>query len=107
MWGKSLHPYHRKRTSYIPTGYTHSYAQLYTHENTHMYTKSSKNNHKKVRNPIEKWTKDTNTQFAEKEIQMPRKYIIGCLTSFTIKEAQIKTLRKLFLTYQIGKNPKA
>lgn len=61
-----------------------------------MYTKSSRNNPKKDRNPVEKWTMDTNTQFAEKEIQMPRKYTIGCLTSFTIKEAQIKTLRKLF-----------
>lgn len=40
-----------------------------------------------------KWTK---TQFTEKEIEMPLKYIVGYLTSFIIREMEIKTLRNHF-----------
>lgn len=76
---------------------THMYMHNYTHtyENIHI-EKELKNNHEKDKKPIEKWTKDTKTQFTEKEMQMSHKYIIGYFTSVIMREIQIKTLRNLF-----------
>lgn len=40
---------------------------------------------------VGKWTRDPNTQFTEKEIQITHKRMKGCSTSFIIRKMQIKS----------------
>lgn len=43
---------------------------------------------------VGKWTRDPNTQFTEKEIQMAHKHMKGCSTSFTMRKMQIKSTQR-------------
>jgi hypothetical protein len=48
---------------------------------------------------MKKWTKELNRVFAKKEVQIaknPKKHMKKC--SFTIKEMQIKTMLRFYLT---------
>jgi hypothetical protein len=47
---------------------------------------------------MKKWENELNRAFSKKEIQMTKKHMKKCSTSLVIKEVQIKTMLRFFLT---------
>ena len=43
---------------------------------------------------VEKWSRDTSTQFKEKEIRIAHKHVKGCSTSFKVRKKQIKSAQR-------------
>jgi hypothetical protein len=65
---------------------------------TRIYRKLKKLNFPKINEPIKKWATELNRTFLKEEVQKGKKHMKKCLPSLAIKEMQIKTTLRLYLT---------
>jgi hypothetical protein len=68
-----------------------------------IYRELKKLNSSKINYPMKKWANEMNRAFSKEELQMAKKknqtnHMKKCSTSLTIKEMQIKTVLRFYLT---------
>jgi hypothetical protein len=66
---------------------------------TRIYREHKKLNSPQINKPIKKWATELNRSLSKKEIQMAKKHMKQCSPSLAIKEIQIKTTLRSYLTY--------
>jgi hypothetical protein len=65
---------------------------------TRIYRELKKLNSSKINELIKQWATELNRTFSKEEIQMAKKHMKKCLPSLAIKEMQIKTTLRFYLT---------
>jgi hypothetical protein len=65
---------------------------------TRIYRKLKKVNSPKISKPIKKWATELTRTFSKEEIQMAKKHMKKCSLSLDMKEMQIKTTLRFYLT---------
>jgi hypothetical protein len=65
---------------------------------TRIYREFNKLKSPKINEPIKKWATELNRTFSKEEIQMAEKHMKECSPSLAIKEMQIKTTLRFYLT---------
>jgi hypothetical protein len=65
---------------------------------TRIHRELKKLNSPQINEPIKKWATELNRSFSKEEIQMPKKHMKKCSPSLAIKEMQIKTTLRFYLT---------
>jgi hypothetical protein len=65
---------------------------------TRIYGEPKKLNSPKISDPMMKWANELNRAFSKEEVQTAKKHLKKCSTSLTIKEMQIKTMSRFYLT---------
>jgi hypothetical protein len=65
---------------------------------TRIYRKFKKLNSPRINEPIKKWATGLNRTFSKEEVQMAKKHMKKCSSSLVIKEMQIKTTLRFYLT---------
>jgi hypothetical protein len=63
-----------------------------------IYKELKKLNSLKINEPIKKWASELNRTFSKVEIQMSKKHMKKCSPPLAIKEMQIKTKPRFYLT---------
>jgi hypothetical protein len=63
-----------------------------------MYKELKKLDSREPNNPIKTWGKELNKEFSTEEYRMAEKHLKKCSTSLVIREMQIKTTPRFYLT---------